>query len=565
MLKNRSELALRYAVYILSLFSYLAVLIFFCFFLKISIGRYTLPLGFLSYNLILFAYLKINNKKKYVKQLVLMALVSVFGFLIIGAAYTKTYDFSYDGMYYHEPAVYALAKGWNPIYSESPLSQSKISQKLAVQIIEGSPKVTWSVEASIYKFSRNIDTATCLNLILAFVAFVFIYTALLNLGLSKRSSIILAILMLVVENTFADIFSFREDGISYYLLAIATSSLVMLIRNNKDKAIYFWCLSSSLVLMAGTKLSNIIVITPILALIIYFSITKCWYKIKAFKLSLALGLILSCLFLFNPYFTNYRHFSALDYPYNINSVSAEAKQEVVPQNILGDNRFELFLYGIFGRVNSGTRNTSLKVPFSFNLYEVNAESDGISKGSGGYGLIFSGVIILCVLLFVYLAVKHKSDKHHVIKWLTLATLVVIISCLITPYPNYARYNLELEALPILFVIAWLLLRPCNFKLLKSTKLLRLFVALIAINSLAGLILVLALNNLEFQSLNNQLSSLKSSKSTYEVYASTFSANYELLESKGLKIKVSPKSLHCSNIQILYSSRGTTELCKESLN
>jgi hypothetical protein len=556
-----------YAIYLLALLFYVALFIFASFFAHVVIHKWTLAVSFISYNAIAAIYLLIRQKTEYLKSLGLMALLTLIVFIVSAALFARTYDVSYDGMFYHEPAIIALSKGWNPIYQKAlPINDQ---ETLSRQLIEGSPKAIWVIEASINKLTENIDAATCLNLIIGLIALIFVYTTLRELGLDHISSLTLALLAVLIEITIDQFFSFREDGISYEFLLIALSSIAMLVKQ-KSREIYFFCLVISLIFLAATKLSNVIVIAPLLIVIIYLATQNHWYKQRQFRLSLGVGVMAAFLLMFNPYITNIYKYRAIDYPYNLPVVANSAKDAALPVNLRSDNKIELLLYGIFGRTNdkdtvNPASQAKLKIPFKIYPSEINAEADNSAKTIGGYGLIFSGILIVSLLAYVYILSK-KGVKGDSIRWLSVSIVLIILACLLNPVPSYARYSPELELVPLFIVLTFILINKKRMLSLNNAgKLPQAITALIALNTVLALLLVSSTYSQNFSDLNSQLNALKSSNSTYLTYSGHFYSNYNLLSQHGVKIKASATPLECQHMEILYYSRNTTELCKLSLN
>jgi hypothetical protein len=553
-----------YGIYLFLLLFYTALFISALFFLHITISRWTLVLSFTSYNLIIGIYSKLRQKSSYLQTIGLMAIATLIGFIALAGIFSKTYDVSYDGMYYHEPAIIALSEGWNPIYDKSlPITAEPSFSR---QLIEASPKASWSIEASISKLTGNLDSATCLNLIVDLIALIFVYSAVRELGFDHTNSITLSLLAVLTEITMDQIFSFREDSISYGFFLVALSSMVMIIRN-KSKEVYFACFSAALILLAATKFTNLFVVTPLLLVITYLMLKNHWYKNKTFRIGVVLGLLFALILTFNPYISNIIKYKAVDYPYNNALITKNSKDTGVPVNLRSDNKLELFFYGIFARTNDidpGARgsNAKLKIPFSIYPNEIDSEADTAAKTVGGYGLIFSGLLIISLLAYVYLLCKIEAKNIVAIKWLSLTLLLILLACLISPIPNYARYNSELGLVPILIVLTLILFQKKRSEGINiSGKIAKAIVFITALNAALGLILITSFYSLVFSDLNHQIGKLSSSGSTYSVFSPTFYSDYELLRQQGVRIEVSTKPLKCKNMKILDYSRNTTDICK----
>ena len=147
-------------------------------------------------------------------------------FLVLTTIFSHTYDLSYDGQDYHQSAIIALSSRWDPLYQPNlPLNTSNPVDK---PVVEGTGKTAWSIDASIYMLTHNIDSATAINLFIALIALSLAFAALLELGLSPTTSLLVGIASVFTTIFIEQTFSFREDALSYELLIIGLSFLILL-------------------------------------------------------------------------------------------------------------------------------------------------------------------------------------------------------------------------------------------------------------------------------------------------------------------------------------------------
>jgi hypothetical protein len=237
----------------------------------------------------------------------------------------------------------------------------------------------------------------------------------------------------------------------------------------------------------------------------------------------------------------------------------------VPLNLSKDGRLKLFYYGIFsaaetGNARSPASNAHLKVPFTFSSRELLIEASTPSKFVGGYGVLFSGVCIVSLAAYVYLAIRRKSTSEMtVFIWLSVAVCLILISCLLDPIPNYARYGSQLTLFPISVLIALLLIAGNRWKVERVLAV--VLIILLTENIALDIAAAASLNIQGFTSINAQLTDLKHSNGTYLAHASLFYSNYARLQSHGVRIVISQKPIACSNAVILDASAGSTKLCR----
>ena len=533
-----------YCAFLVLFFLFLAVFIFSGFFLHIYINSWSLIIAFAVYVLCGGLYLaaRHSNFAKYV-HLTLFALLTVVAFLLGTVVFAQTYDTSFDGQSYHETGIIALANKWNPIYqSNFPI---KTPLPATATLDQGSPKIVWSIDASIYKLTHNIDSATVINLFAGFVALIFAWDGLRAIGLSNRWAGILSFLVVVNTLFIQQLFSFMEDDLAYNFLVIGLASLVFLKRGH-NKFIYLLCLFTSFIFLAGSKFSNLYVFLALGSIAIYIIMNSKIYRQKRLWVISIVGVLFGLVTLFNPYITNITHYHSIDYPYNQGAFASSLRLTGAPVNIRQDSKLELFYYGVFSSAELSpaagqTNYAKLKVPFTFNRSDLLDQADETSKLVGGYGVFFSGIFLLSLISYIYLACLKRS-KHNLamFRWLTVSLALIILTCLLSPIPNYARYNNQLYLVPVAIIIYLLLVRSKHFKFMRPLAIILTICMLF--NIYFDILPAILLRQTDLSAINYQLSTLKRTHQTYLVHADTFYSTYVKLESHDVKIKIVAQKL-----------------------
>lgn len=557
-----------YTAYSVVFLLYLAFFIFTGFFCHIYINHWTLITAFVSYISMCAVYLWFKQvDKKTWSCLIAGAIITPLIFLGLAAAFGHTYDTGYDGQDYHESAVIELSNKWNPIYEKS--QPIKLTNPIDEPVDSGYGKIIWAIDSSIYLLTHNIDSATAINLIVGLLAFSLFYQTLGTLGIDLYLAAIIAFLTIVTTLYVEQIFTFREDSLSYEVLIIGLSSLVLLLKNSQ-KPLYYLCLLTSLVLLAGTKDSNLFIFLPLSILFLYVVFSKKLYETRSFRLMVVLGFIVGFVTLFNPYITNITRYHSVDYPFNQKSFSDPVKDDGVPLNLRHDGRLQLLYYGIFSSADDGNSQVAssdahVKFPFTSNVDELVAEASVAAKLVGGYGVFFSGTLTLSIFVYLYLAIRKKSKAEaEIFNYLSLALVLIVLSCLLSPLPNYARYGDQFCLFPISIVVALLLIAKNRWRIEKMLALV-LIVTMVG-NIIPDISVAYVLRGFEFSTISSQLSSLEHSDKTYLVYAGAFYSSYARLKAAKVKIVISPKPINCVKpITLAYSSGAhapaSTELCK----
>lgn len=203
MIKKVSGYCLECSTYLLFFIAYLIVFIYVGFLFHIYINSWTLILAFISYNLAVILYLTLRHKNK-LKRLFIYLGLSLLLFLFLTNIFGHTYDISFDGQDYHQSAVIALSNKWNPLYQNAPPINP--TNPVDKPVDEGYGKTIWSIDASMYKLTHNIDSATAINLIIGLIALSFAFVAFSELGLMPVTSLLLALVTVFttvfIEQTF---------------------------------------------------------------------------------------------------------------------------------------------------------------------------------------------------------------------------------------------------------------------------------------------------------------------------------------------------------------------------
>lgn len=90
-------------------------------------------------------------------------------------------DLSYDGLYYHQPATYALADGWNPLWHGDQYLQSYV-QAAEAEIVSCYPKAAWVIGASLYELTGDVNSRHALHWLLLLASFGCVWSGLGNVS-----------------------------------------------------------------------------------------------------------------------------------------------------------------------------------------------------------------------------------------------------------------------------------------------------------------------------------------------------------------------------------------------
>ncbi len=553
---NRFE---KFATHILFWIIFTLVFINLGFLFGFTISILSLPLSYILY-VTIWSIIKFKKtKKKITNSYVTLAILTPLIFFFILWGFGHTFDSSYDGQSYHQSAVIELSNGWNPWY------QSALPVKLieAEPFVIGYPKALWILQSSIYKlFPFHINAATVTNLIITIIAFIFVYRLLIRLKLSRNWAIVITLLAVVQTELIQVFFSFMADGFGYEATLIALSSL-MLVIVERDKKWSLCTFFSSLLLLAGTKYSNLYVFGLLcLVCTVYLIkiIRRHVYLVNIIVIFLIVGLII----LWVPYGRNLMTYGSLFYPSNLKWAKDDLSVQNTPKNLKDANKFVLLFYGIYSQAQTASAADSdknvakLKLPFTTTLEEINI-TDNFQGRVGAAGVFFSGLFTISIIIYFDLLTLKKSLTNRK-AFYTLSTLIglTIVVAFVNPVPNELHYLPIFALIPVYLLVSCLLIfKEKQHSLVRKGII--VFTILISANVLFKLIPSIVSRINETNMVTREMAEMRDSHKIYQVHAKSFYSSYIRLQEYGVRFTKEDK-LMCPNIQHLILSNYTTFYC-----
>ncbi|MGH7203184.1 MAG: hypothetical protein ACREHC_01930 [Candidatus Levyibacteriota bacterium] len=530
-----------------------------CFLIGININAWSLLLSYFVYLDLLVIY-KISKKQNITKRGIWFAIILPLIFLIATFYFGKTYDSSFDGQDYHSSAVIELVNGWNPW--KTTILPMKLPD--ATSYVIGYPKSLWLIQAEIYAFTKNLNSATATNFLILIPAFIFVFSALNKFKLSRLWTIFLTIMIIFEPNFIQQYFTFMEDGFSYQLSLIVIANLILLIKL-KNKELPLAVLLSSIILLVGTKFSNL----PMAGVASFISIVyliKLLIKSPRLIIMYETFLIFALIILWVPYVFNFIHFGTPLYPSNKYFVKRDLVQQNIPNNLKNANRAILLFYGIYSEgqqaesYNSPDNLAILKIPFSTSLKEIGVTND-FNERVGSEGVLFSGLFSVSFLLYVYFLLRYKSFFHNRIRFLILSAclIIVVIVSLSEPTPNVLRYESVIYLVPVFILIT--LISSKIYKDSYATRMMGILLGgLILLNIFIKYIPTIYARDHEMKAENYLLESMKNSHKTFIVHSDSFYSSYIILQEHNVTFKKTDK-LTCKNPHAMWTMFATY-YCKE---
>lgn len=406
-----------------------------------------------------FFFLRRQGWKRYA-----LVLGVVFSLILSSFALSSiTTDDTVDGPAYHEPAVGAMAYGWNPVYES--IGSFHDSGRSPVSLPGGSyekwvnhyPKAHWIYGANIYHLTGNIETGRSMAILVMYILF-FIAFSYFSVRFKSSSAFLLASITALNPISTAQIFSYYNDGMMGNLLFV----LILLFTMTVDKRYTYYKLARYILLGFVIALIINIKFTGLLyagvyslAYFIYIVALRNrrseWWKICVVGAS---GLIVGIFIIgLSVYPKNYLEQGSPLYPLIGAKNTSDIITENQPASFEGMNNLKKLFISNFSETSnisalSGSE-PQLKPPFSFTLEELPYLAY-VDPRIGGYGVWFSGILIISIAILSYYAIKLVLKKRWSYFWLIALPLIpTAFLLLVMSDAWWARYFPQMYLIPVI--------------------------------------------------------------------------------------------------------------------
>ena len=389
--------------------------------------------------------------KKYLIASLSISLVITIISLFVANAF---YDLSWDGLWYHQTAVYQMAHGWNPVYD--PLHNFTPHLQTWLRFYAKGP---WYIDLALFETTQNIEMAKAAAIITFPLMFLAGFALMIELGLKKLNAAITSALITLNPVITCELVSYLVDGLMISFLFISTAAMIRWFR--KPSLLLILIAIMSAVLCINSKFTGLVYLCFFIAaggIYILIKERKRFLKyLDFYSAAFIFGLVIIG---WNPYITNtisrgnpfYPILGSSEHP----SLSAMGQDPIelyeTPPNMRGKSRFIRFTYAIFGRPGANPAypgpDAVLMPPFDigwkdFSIYYFH------DVRISGFGPLFSGVLILSIILLVFVLSQKNSPKLFII----LLCTAIILSLLVSQHTWWARYGPQLWLLPVIAIIA----------------------------------------------------------------------------------------------------------------
>jgi hypothetical protein len=376
---------------------------------------------------------------------------------VVGASLflaSKFFDMSWDGLWYHQTAVYQMSHGWNPLYDPMHNFTPHLESWLRYYA-----KGPWYIALALFETTHNIEIAKAAPWIALIATFFAVFAVSIDFGMRRHRAVLIAALVSLNPVVTCQLASYLVDGLLISFLACFIA------------AMFRWFLKPNLLvsviaiaaafLCINAKLTGLVYLCFFCAAGgIYVLVRRrelFWRYVVILSISISVGTVI---FGFNPYITNtinrghpfYPMLGTSAYPSLSEMGQDPIERDETPHNMVGRNRFIRFAYAIFGRPGSQPffqgENANLMWPFDVGWKDFNIFYFHEVRISG-FGPLFSGALIISLLLFGMVLFKPSIPRITMI----IFSCAIILSVLISKHTWWARYGPQLWWFPIVAIAA----------------------------------------------------------------------------------------------------------------
>ncbi|MEE4271550.1 MAG: hypothetical protein V2I67_07750 [Thermoanaerobaculales bacterium] len=371
---------------------------------------------------------------------VVVASLAVAGFV---------HDFTWDGMWFHQEACIQLAAGWNPL--RAGIGEADVPDLGARVRLDGYPKANWLWGSSLYRLTGRLELSKALSFPLAVAAGLVCLAVLMILTpLRPVSAVVIAGVAAANPVAITQTLNSMQDGLLASLLTICAASLVLWGRTGSKVGLAMAAASGAGA--SAVKLTGPVYVVIFVGAAVIWVVWRGEWRARRRGFVLALVLAGAGLFLLGggTYTTNFiRHGHPL-YP-----ILGPDRQPIV--NVPAHNKYQATVASVFSRsmalphdresVKVLTSWRGLKVPFTVSRDELDAFFRPWVR-VGGWGPLFSGAVVLTILLIVVTGVR----RPRMLLTIALAVTPIVVSVAVNPYCWKMRYVPQSWLVPLVIVV-----------------------------------------------------------------------------------------------------------------
>jgi len=381
--------------------------------------------------------------------------LGVMGFSLAFSAWY--FDLSWDGEWYHQAGIYAIARDWNPL--ADPMRGFISHFELWVRHYAKGP---WYVAAAIYDTTGLIEMGKCPTLLAWAAMGLAVFAAALDWGLRPRHAAAVALVVALNPVIMSELTSYLVDGIMIGFLVVAVAAVFSGFR--RPQPVVVWVGGLATIVCINAKFTGLVFLGFVFAAAWIWCALQRREWLRRYTGWVVLTLLVATVgFGYNPYVTNTIHRHQPFYPVlgsaEFPSLTTQGREGILryetPKNLLGHNRLYRLAYATFGRPGNapygGMRDAELMWPFTARWADLFFYRYHEARVAG-FGPWFSGALIIAFGLGGWLLFQPGRGR-----WVALLVALTTVSSLVFTrhlwWPRYGPQFWLLPIVPVLFVFA----------------------------------------------------------------------------------------------------------------
>ena len=366
------------------------------------------------------------------RWLAVTAATLAIGALAIAAS-LLIYDTSVDGQHYHFQAIASLAGAWNPYWTPAAPSGMEHTSLWILHY----PKAAWLFDAPLVAAGMPLEVTKSINIIMLAASGLMLLGALGKLDLSWPALLVLTGVTAFNPITSVQLFTRMNDGlIASCVLMFVVAAAVWIARDDRKALL---AAAASMMFALNLKFS----VVPLFALLCAATVggalvLKGWKEAQSAALYLlGAGLLGLLVFGWSPYVVNAWHFGHPFHPL-MGAGATDIMKTNTPDFLASMSRPARFLFSLFATTHAGYETMPhLKLPFMMSLTELRAAGAAPDTRVGGFGPLFSAVIVVAAATLALVFARGGRTSHS--GWLLYIAAVLLVSALLMPENWWARY------------------------------------------------------------------------------------------------------------------------------
>lgn len=404
-----------------------------------TLSQWVFPVGIIASFLFVYA---LEGKRK----MNFLPLAFTLGIIVvIGVLCYFIQDPAYDSNWYHQPGIYLLSHGWNPIYQHHSMS---IGDASANMWIDHYAKGQETICATIVACTGNMEIGKLGNFFLPISAFLYALLSVMKMfgSWSNKKQWLIAFIVAFPPIIWNQLLSFYIDFNLYSIVLIGLCSMI-LYREKKGK---FLTVFVSLTAMAISVKFNMLMWFGLLYIgfmVIYWRLGKRKMVGQIVVCGIVATLVSVLTFSFNPYITNTMDHHSPVYPLMGGQNHVDIMSIVEPESFHEYNNVEKILVADFSRPTTGSQSQTYQFPYGGYPLKNLTACGSVDAKLGGAGLLWIDVLILSVIILC-LTKSYKTKKG---KWAIGLSLIFFATQFLVPGGWFYRYVSYIYLVPILLL------------------------------------------------------------------------------------------------------------------